>query len=155
MIIPQYNKIQIIENIIWKKIEKADLHQFRSSLSLISSSLTKREKVVVICMNQIYRTLKSNSIRTPTVQIHNFLHSLLSFPHLFQPQLIWNSSSWSRRWRRWKERKRSDIVLGMLMQWPNGVIPPANALVFQCLNCSNCGCHNPGFACWNCSTAHS
>lgn len=87
-------------------------------------------------------------IRTPTAQVHNFSKRLFRVLHLFFSRYIPLSHRYCRRGRRKSvgQRKRSEIVLGVLVQRSQSIIPSTEPLIFECLYSSNASCHNPSFA---------
>lgn len=89
-----------------------------------------------------YADLESGSSGTPAIEFHDFVHGVF-FGSLDL------TGDWSRRCSRGEFRGftiGSDIVLGMLVQWPESKVPSANTkLIFQGFNCSNAWSHHPCF----------
>ena len=85
------------------------------------------------------------SIGTPTAQVHDFPKRLLR-------SLCPRSASNHRRRRRRElviglREWLDEVVLGVVVNRPHGVVPPAEALVLQRLHCSDARRNDPSFAC--------
>ena len=88
--------------------------------------------------------ISSSSVGSPAAQVHDGPQRLL-----WLLGLLVSNSDRRHGGRGSREllglRKGPEVVLGMLVNRPQSVIPSAEALVLECLHCSHTCCHYPSF----------
>ena len=88
--------------------------------------------------------ISSSSVGSPAAQVHDGPQRLLWLLGLLVSHSARNHGGRGRR-ELLGLRKGPEVVLGMLVNRPQSVIPSAEALVLECLHCSHTCCHYPSF----------
>ena len=130
-----------------KRREALSLRERSRELRLFSSlswDMPSMDDSVVGWSSSSYPARSYSSVGPPAAQVHDSPQGLLWLLCLL---ISHSARNHGRRGRRelLGPRKGPEVVLGMLVNRPHGVIPSAKALILECLHCSHTCCHHPSF----------